>query len=81
MNAVVDRPQLRQTQLDDLAELFAKTLAPGNLSWLGSAVLGPVAGWLVARRNPRLVVLTGLAAAVLPALRGARLDPVVAIRG
>ena len=28
-----------------------------------------------------LASLTGVAAAVLPALRGARLDPVVAIRG
>lgn len=39
MNARVP-PMLAQTQLDDLAELFAKTLAPGNLAWLGSAVLG-----------------------------------------
>jgi lipoprotein-releasing system permease protein len=28
-----------------------------------------------------LATLTGLASAVLPALRGARLDPVTAIRG
>jgi lipoprotein-releasing system permease protein len=36
--------------------------------------------WLFAA-SAVLATLTGLAAAVMPALRGARLDPVVAIRG
>ena len=31
--------------------------------WLGGAVLGPLAGWLVSLRNPRLVVMAGLGAA------------------
>jgi predicted MFS family arabinose efflux permease len=34
-----------------------------SVVWIGGAVLGPAAGWLVARRNPRAVVMTGLAAA------------------
>ena len=31
--------ELTPVQLDDLAELFSRTLAPGNLSWLANAVL------------------------------------------
>jgi predicted MFS family arabinose efflux permease len=41
----------------------AATALPMSFMWLGSAVLSPAAGWLVARRNPRLVVMTGLVAA------------------
>jgi predicted MFS family arabinose efflux permease len=41
----------------------ATTTLPMSLVWIGGAVLGPAAGWLVARRNPRAVVMTGLAAA------------------
>ena len=41
----------------------ASTALPMSFVWMGGAVLGPAAGWLVARRNPRAVVMTGLAAA------------------
>ena len=41
----------------------ATTALPMSVVWIGGAVLGPAAGWLVARRNPRVVVMTGLAAA------------------
>jgi predicted MFS family arabinose efflux permease len=41
----------------------AATVLPMSVVWIGGAVLGPAAGWLVARRNPRAVVMTGLAAA------------------
>ncbi len=41
----------------------AATALPMSLVGIGGAVLGPAAGWLVARRNPRAVVMTGLAAA------------------
>ena len=30
----------------------ATTALPMSLVWIGGAVLGPAAGWLVARRNP-----------------------------
>ncbi len=43
----------------------AATAFTVTLLWLGGALLGPVAGWLVARRNPRLVVTAGLAAVTL----------------
>jgi predicted MFS family arabinose efflux permease len=49
-----------------LAEFHASratTALPMSLMWLGGAALGPVAGWLVARRNPRVVVLVGLLSA------------------
>jgi predicted MFS family arabinose efflux permease len=49
-----------------LAEFHASratTALPMSFMWLGGAALGPVAGWLVARRNPRLVVIVGLLAA------------------
>jgi MFS family permease len=36
-----------------------------SLIWAGSAVLGPLAGWAVARWNPRAIVMIGLAAATL----------------
>ncbi len=41
----------------------AATALPMSVVWIGGAVLGPVAGWLVARQNPWVVVVTGLAAA------------------
>lgn len=41
----------------------AATASTVTLFWLGGALLGPLAGWLVARWNPRLVVTAGLAAA------------------
>jgi predicted MFS family arabinose efflux permease len=41
----------------------AATVLPMSFVFFGGAVLGPAAGWLVARRNPRAVVMTGLAAA------------------
>ena len=33
-----------------------------SLCWIGGAVFGPLAGYLVARGNPRAVVATGLGA-------------------
>jgi predicted MFS family arabinose efflux permease len=41
----------------------AATVLPMSVVWIGGAVLGPAAGWLVSRRDPRVVVVTGLAAA------------------
>jgi predicted MFS family arabinose efflux permease len=40
----------------------AATALPMSVVWIGGAVLGPAAGWLVSRRDPRVVVVTGLAA-------------------
>jgi predicted MFS family arabinose efflux permease len=56
-----------------LAEFHASraaTALPMSFMWLGGAVLGPAAGWLVARRNPRLVVITGLTAAAAGLVAG-----------
>ena len=36
-----------------------------TLMWTGGAVFGPLAGWAVARWNPRAIVMIGLAAATL----------------
>lgn len=38
----------------------AATASTASLLWLGGALLSPVAGYLVARRNPRLLVSLGL---------------------
>lgn len=38
------------------------TAATVSFFWIGGAVLGPAAGYLVSRRNPRAVVIAGLAA-------------------
>ena len=43
----------------------AATASTITLIWIGGAVLGPVAGWAVARWNPRAVVSLGLLAATL----------------
>lgn len=56
-----------------LAEFHASratTALPMSFMWLGGAALGPVAGWLVARRNPRLVVVVGLLAAATGLVAG-----------
>lgn len=42
-----------------------------SLCWIGGAVFGPLAGYLVARGNPRAVVAAGLGAAALGMLAGA----------
>jgi predicted MFS family arabinose efflux permease len=46
------------------------TASAASLCWLGGAALGPVAGFLVARRNPRGVAVVGLAAAAAGMLLG-----------
>lgn len=38
--SAVPIPSLSPTQVEDLAELFSKSLTEGNLSWLGTAALG-----------------------------------------
>jgi predicted MFS family arabinose efflux permease len=43
----------------------AATASTITLIWLGGALLGPVAGWAVARWNPRAIVSLGLVAAAL----------------
>ena len=56
-----------------LAEFHASratTALPMSFMWLGGAALGPVAAWLVARRNPRLVVIVGLLAAATGLVAG-----------
>lgn len=57
-----------------LAEFHASraTIAsPISFIWFVAAALGPVAGWFVARGNPRLVVMTGLGSAAGGILLGA----------
>ena len=39
------------------------TASTVSFLWIGGAVLGPLSGYLVTRRNPRLVVICGLGAA------------------
>lgn len=58
-----------------LAEFHASraaTASPMSFVWITAAALGPVAGWLIARRNPRVVVITGLGATALGVLLGAQ---------
>jgi predicted MFS family arabinose efflux permease len=49
----------------------ATMASPMSFIWITAAALGPVAGWLVARRNPRIVVTSGLGATALGLLVGA----------
>lgn len=49
----------------------ATIASPLSVIWFVAAALGPVAGWLVSRSNPRLVVMTGLGAAAVGILLGA----------
>lgn len=46
------------------------TALPASLCWVGGALLGPVAGFLVARGNPRRVSIAGLAAAAAGIILG-----------
>lgn len=46
------------------------TAATASLCWIGGAVLGPIAGFLVARGNPRAVAMTGLTGAAAGMLLG-----------
>jgi predicted MFS family arabinose efflux permease len=49
----------------------ATTASPMSFIWIAAAALGPIAGWLVARRNPRLVVMTGLGCTAIGLVLGA----------
>lgn len=49
----------------------ATIASPLSYIWITAAALGPVAGWLVARRNPRFVVIGGLGATAAGLLLGA----------
>ncbi len=60
--------------LDEFGGSRAATAGAASIAWLGGAVLGPLAGRLVDRGDPRLVVTSGLAAAALGML-GASLAP------
>jgi MFS family permease len=49
--------------LEEFGGTRGATAAAMSIFWLGSAALGPVAGRLIDRADPRLVVVTGLVAA------------------
>lgn len=49
----------------------ATIASPLSYIWITAAALGPVAGWLVAWRNPRFVIIGGLGAAAAGLLLGA----------
>jgi predicted MFS family arabinose efflux permease len=49
----------------------ATIASPLSYIWITAAALGPVAGWLIARRNPRFVVMGGLGATAAGLLLGA----------
>lgn len=57
--------------LEEFHASRAATASPMSYIWMAAAALGPLAGWLVARRNPRLVVMTGLGATAGGLLLGA----------
>jgi MFS family permease len=56
--------------LEEFHASRATTASPMSFIWVTAAALGPVAGWLIARRNPRAVVMTGLSATALGLLLG-----------
>jgi predicted MFS family arabinose efflux permease len=58
--------------LEEFHASRAALASPLSFIWIAAAALGPVAGWLVARRNPRLVVMTGLGATATGLLLGAQ---------
>ena len=58
--------------LEEFHASRAALASPLSFIWIAAAALGPLAGWLVARRNPRLVVMTGLAATATGLLLGAQ---------
>jgi MFS family permease len=48
--------------LEEFGGSRGATGATASLFWIGGALLGPVAGYLVSRSNPRVLVVTGLLA-------------------
>ena len=48
----------------------AATASTASLLWIGGALLSPVAGYLVARRNPRCLVSLGLGLVALGMVLG-----------
>jgi MFS family permease len=57
--------------LDEFGGSRAATAFTVSLLWIGGAVLGPVAGTLVDRRSPRVIMAVGLVATGLGLLGGA----------
>jgi predicted MFS family arabinose efflux permease len=57
--------------LEEFGASRAATASAVSLLWLGGAALGPLAGWLVTRGDPRLLVAGGLASATAGLLVGA----------
>ena len=49
--------------LEEFGGSRAATASTVTLLWVGGAILGPLAGYLVTRWNPRLTVVLGLGAA------------------
>jgi len=70
MNAVV-RLQLSSEQIDDLATLFSRTLARGNLAWISNAVLGDD----VLRQNGNIVDMPSLSKILVTRLHEADAIP------
>jgi MFS family permease len=64
--------------LEEFGGTRAATASASTLLWVVSAVLGPVAGQLVDRWSPRLVVVLGLAGAAL-GLGGAAVAPTLGV--
>lgn len=57
--------------LEEFHASRATTASPISFIWIAAAALGPLSGWLVARRDPRLVVMTGLGATAVGLLLAA----------
>jgi len=58
--------------LEEFRASRATTASAMSYIWVVAAALGPLAGWLVARRNPRIVVMAGLGATAMGLLLGSR---------
>jgi predicted MFS family arabinose efflux permease len=65
-------PVLLPSLLAEFGASRGATALPVSLAWLGGAALGPLAGYLIARGDPRLLVSAGLVAAAAGTGLGAR---------
>ena len=57
--------------LEEFHASRATTASTMSYIWMAAAALGPLSGWLVARRNPRVVVMAGLGCTGVGLLLGA----------